>query len=1105
MFEIPAELSPRARAYLQSKARRAEERRPYARDFPDDLAARVEALDQIWGGLGFDHHALGVMGTDVPGAAPLREVDGTPVALFATTWSRDPVYVDARGQLYARKRWWPTAPLHLMAGSVASFIERWALIAWIESRPLAAELDRRMAASLGAALGLAAMPGATAEDASWWGSGEADGLFVCDGLPLAPAESVTTIQGPLKLVLAALRQARGLDVDVGAHVHPCNPRSGNGGDHNPPFELASPDRAPAGPSLGAHVLPLRVRSGARWDQRRRQGVVDLRDEAGIRVLETHAGAVVKATSWTEAGVNELRYMEGSDRIAPMLSTQARANLVSDAVGFDPRDVLEPQEVAKILRRVGIEQPDRIVALDQELGGLQFGESFHGERFGVFVTLRGVLELEDEGNRPYLSTDGRVDFGSVGDARYLADEHGRLHFVDDIDGTDILVAETAKLFLERKYRGNASLEPSTGPDLFVGAYVGERLAGSLGAALIPELSDAAERYWSSGAVLIHERPAREGEVSTHVVCASLAVAANVIAQLVGASPAGARHWTHWIEVRGLLAGAGLAVDRVHDERYWEPPDPIAARELATRIRGEASVAELVEAAAHGSAMVRRAVVERLDLPREALVSVVAATPTQTLEDVIVIDAAARHPAADAALLDHIAALVWPPPLSTVAARAAAMNPSASAALLDRLLAHGSPEVRQAVALNPSAGTERIARLCGDPDPHVRRTAAEHAAAPAKSLAALAQDDDRWVRLAVASHPHTPDESLVVLAGDPDSSIAYNLASRPTLPSDVATRIAYHPWSLRDRPCAHPSLTLDALRDLARSPDRDTRRGVASNPATPPELLAVLVADHDPEIRKLAVGHPATPPACVPSELGDQLDELRERHPIHARAWKGPPGLAPTAALGPLVDQRSPSKGAWAGHPTFPAGLLAAQLDHPELLVGLAAAGHPWVGVDVLASLITHPYAYARAAAARHPHTPSEALERAAADEASLVRAAVASHPRLPLGHVERLSADADDLVREAVGTRIDCPPSILARLAEDPHEYVRRGVARNPKAPTQRLESLADDPHVQVRSHLPLNPACPASLAERLLTDPERRVRDAAVWRLLADRPLAELL
>ena len=105
----------------------------------------------------------------------------------------------------------------------------------------------------------------------------------------------------------------------------------------------------------------------------------------------------------------------------------------------------------------------------------------------------------------------------------------------------------------------------------------------------------------------------------------------------------------------------------------------------------------------------------------------------------------------------------------------------------------------------------------------------------------------------------------------------------------------------------------------------------------------------------------------------------------------------------------------------------------------------------------------------------------------------------------LEQDPEPTARGALASRPDCPVDVLSRLAQDPHEYARRGVAMNPAAPPEVLSGLASDPHIQVRSRLPLNPAFPLRGCEQLLEDAERIVQDAATWRLLAARSLADIL
>ena len=973
-----------------------------------ELAQTLAALEAIWGGLQLDHFAFGV-------GAACNDLDGTPLAVIAQEWMRDALYVDATGQLYRRDGWGAKAPILPVAESLPRFIERLAHNSDLEGHRLCARVDARVAAPLADGLQLQRLEGASGDDSSWWGRSD---LFMCDGRPFFSRDDVTTIRGSLHQVIAALRlaeRAAWIDRD----------------DEEVTFELRSAEEAVSAPALGEGVLPLLGSSG----------VIDLRDDDAILVYETHAGRVVTRTRWAAEGLSQTHFGDAAALVRPYLSPRAQQALPAVSVSHDPRHRLSPDAAAELLFRLDVLDPEPIVALEQVLGGMQLGED-------MSLGLR------------YAARDGdRIDFGVVSDCRIQVDEQARLYFIDDIDGTDMMIAEDLPHFLEREVlqeRGPSGQGPYFRADRFVGAMIADAIA----ATTVAELSDAAMRLWSTGSVEVHESAGREGTLVTYVQATSLAALGDVIAEL-GSMPA--VYSTPFKEVRLLLEEAGLEVKRLPERNYEKPV-----------------VAE------------GRIVVEREDLSRDELIALIQTTGNVDSEDVVVLDAAARHPAADARVLQLLATKEVAYPLWAVVPRAIAMNPATPLPLLERLARNGCPEVREGVAANPNAPPSLIDPLCRDADAKVRRSAANHPSATPAVLRALVSDPEKWLRLAVAAHDNTPEDALVALAADRDGAVAHDLASRESLPVAIARRVAYHPFALRYHTAAHPSLPPSVLEELASSSIADCRRGVASNPVTQVELLRSLLGDVEPEVRNLALGHPSLPDEAVPSALSSRRQQAQRDHPIVTGPWQNPPTLSPHERLGTLIDRKSPSKGAWASHPTYPVCLLAELVDDPATLVRYSIATHPWVPADVLARLARCAGSTARGSIARHERTPIPTLEALSNDEAPRVRAAAAANARLPRQHLVRLAQD-DDLVREQVAGRADCPHALLGELARHPDPHVRRGVAQNAHAPPALLGKLAADPDDNIRAHVVLNPS--SDVADSLRADSARIVRDAVIWRL----------
>jgi hypothetical protein len=1034
MRRVELLLSARANAYLRRSARRQSAARTMPAAAPI-LADALASFEAVWGGLAFDHWAFGVAGS-------VCDVDGVEVVLIATEWRRERLYLDGRGWVYGRDAW--GEPLRKLAESVVRFVERLALTPVLKDAAVTAEIAGRRAATLGAALGLDPLDGASGGDAAWL---EGADLLVCDGRPLSSTHDLTTVMGSLGGVIGALRQA-----NVSARVV-------SAGEFMP-YLLKSAAERPALPS-GAHVVPL---FGC-------AGVLDLHDAAVIRAVECHDGSAVVDTRWTVEGVEQIRFTDAADQLRPFLSPRGRLALPSVRVSYDPRQRLAPDAAAELLYSLGVDDPGRLVALEQTIGGLQFGDTLRlGLRFAAY--------------------DGEfVDIGTHGSGRVLADLEGRLYVRDEIDGSEFMIAETVAHFFEREVRRSENPERAQ-PYFTADGFVGAAIAVAISAAPVAELSDAAMRFWTAADVEVHESPGSEDTLVTHVQAASVAALGAVIATIGHVQ---AMFSTPYTEIRALLESAGLATQR-QPERFFCDPVNSDARALIEQIRQAPSSTALRAHCTDGRPLVRRALAERADLTVDDLETIAAATGHVLLEDVVVLDALARHPAADAFLLRALANHDVAHPLWAVVPRAIAMHPATAAAMLERLARNSCPEVRDGVALNLAAPAALIDGLCRDDDARVRRSAARHPVVTPAALGAMVTDAELWVRLAVAGHAHTSVEALATLASDRNAAVAYDLASRKSLPSAIAHRVAYHPFALRDHAAAHPALPIAAMHDLAASNIAASRRGIASNPSAPPALLRSLIDDDDPEVRNRALGHPSLRDSDVPHGLMALRDEQRDKHPIVTGPWKNPPTLSASERLGTLFDRRSPSRDAWASHPTYPACLLGALLDEAEA-PSLAVAFHPWVSAEVLARIADLQPGSAHDRVASHERTPVAALLVLSRCDTARVRAQAAANPRLPASELTRLAKD-DDAVRASVARRPDCPRGLLVTLTTDEQPRVRGSVAQNEHAPASLLTRLRNDRDPHVRAHLAMNPA--VSDVASWPADPERIVRDAQRWRLFGD-------
>jgi hypothetical protein len=104
---------------------------------------------------------------------------------------------------------------------------------------------------------------------------------------------------------------------------------------------------------------------------------------------------------------------------------------------------------------------------------------------------------------------------------------------------------------------------------------------------------------------------------------------------------------------------------------------------------------------------------------------------------------------------------------------------------------------------------------------------------------------------------------ILNGDND--VRKGAASNPNTPAEVLTELAKDSnWNVRCRAASNPSTPAEVLTELAKDSDCDVRRGAAFNPSTPAEVLTELAKDSDCDVRCRAASNPSTPGSVVKKE-------------------------------------------------------------------------------------------------------------------------------------------------------------------------------------------------------------------------------------------------
>lgn len=176
-----------------------------------------------------------------------------------------------------------------------------------------------------------------------------------------------------------------------------------------------------------------------------------------------------------------------------------------------------------------------------------------------------------------------------------------------------------------------------------------------------------------------------------------------------------------------------------------------------------------------------------------------------------------------------------------------------------------------------------------DREVRRTVAGNRSTPIEALWLLSQCEESFLHDDLARHPQAPPELLEKMAsGAPSFSLQELLLKHPSTPTEVLRRLVdAQPIDKEERALSavvqNPAAPGDLLTEAALLPA--LRCAVARHPRAPREVLTRLAEDADPNVRVEVASNPATPP--------ELLDSIAHAHPaVRLRVAENPSCSTPT---------------------------------------------------------------------------------------------------------------------------------------------------------------------------------------------------------------------
>lgn len=350
--------------------------------------------------------------------------------------------------------------------------------------------------------------------------------------------------------------------------------------------------------------------------------------------------------------------------------------------------------------------------------------------------------------------------------------------------------------------------------------------------------------------------------------------------------------------------------------------------------------------------------------------------------------------------------------------------------------------------------------------------------AQPHAALALLDERagspeWARLFAADPVFERREKLAAWVGLP-SDVVETLAAD----SDVRVVAELALWT-----------TPEAAGRLAGHPHAEVRRAVAANEATPPAVLAALIAGEGlPTAQRCLV--------CDREETPFVHDQQCPRLNCD---------LLPRASCdGSHESTMHDMQQAALRNTATPTEAVVGFADHPSMLLRRALAARPDLPSEVCGRLAADPTPGVRADLAENPAIDDALIRALADDRGHDVQRRLAHNPHVPLdvlthlagaikigatllpriaaaspAEVEELAQSPNPAARMLLAQRRDLPAEIRDALATDPDAKVVKSVAPNPGLSEAQLRAMVDRHGVRVVAKVAANPDATPALLEDL--------------------------